>query len=221
MRSSGRAESALLATSLFGSTVAAMPFADEIRPVTVIPYQDRWRVEFLALANTLWRLELAEAGAIDHIGSTSVPGLAAKAVIDIQVRVPAIEDGAMTNAFADLGYRRRPEAWNNVEATRGGSIPKLMFAPPVGGRPCNVHVRTDGSTGARDALLFRDFLQQDAAMREAWSTFKQRLAAAAPTDLLAYGQIKQPAWSVLMRGADAWARDVSWEPEPLIAWRRP
>jgi GrpB-like predicted nucleotidyltransferase (UPF0157 family) len=60
--------------------------------VEVVGYQERWSGEIATLAQQLRRLELAEHGAIEHIGSTSVPGLAAKDVIDIQVRVPSIDD---------------------------------------------------------------------------------------------------------------------------------
>ena len=151
-----------------------------------------------------------------------MPGLAAKDVVDIQIRVPSIDDRRMTIAFERHGYRRRPESWNNLEATRTGDIPKLVFAPPANTRPCNVHVRTDGTTGARDALLFRDCLRQEAHLRQSWGMFKVALAEAlADGDLLAYGRVKQPAWTVLMHAADAWARAADWKPEPLGAWPPP
>jgi GrpB-like predicted nucleotidyltransferase (UPF0157 family) len=198
-----------------------MPFSDEVRSVEVVGYQERWSGEFATLAQQLHRLELAEQGAIEHIGSTSVPGLAAKDVIDIQIRVPSIDDQPMTIAFERNGYRRRPESWNNLEATRTGDIPKLVFAPPANTRSCNVHVRTDGTTGARDALLFRDCLRQDERLRQTWGLFKVALAESlADGDLLTYGRVKQPAWTVLMHAADAWAREADWEPQPISDWPR-
>jgi dephospho-CoA kinase len=106
--------------------------------------------------------------------------------------------------------------------TRAGEVPKLVFAPAVGDRPCNIHVRVDGTKGACDALLFRDFLRDDPAMRDSWGQFKIALANALPDgDLSVYGGVKQPAWTVLMRAADGWATTVGWAPTPLGAWRSP
>ena len=188
----------------------------------MVVYQQRWTDEFATLANRLRELDLAERGAIEHIGSTSVPGLAAKHVIDIQIRVPTIDDQRMTTAFERIGYRRRPERWNNLETTRTGEILKLVFAPPATARPCNVHVRTDGTTGARDALLFRDRLRNEPLLRGAWGQLKIALAESLEDgDLLAYGQVKQPAWTILMHAADAWAREVNWNPEPITDWLTP
>jgi dephospho-CoA kinase len=197
-----------------------MPFPDELRPVKVIGYQERWPDEFLVIAHELRELDLSEHGTIEHIGSTAVPGLAAKDVVDIQIRVDAIDDAAMTAALARRGYRRRVEAWNNTEETRTGNVAKLVFAPPVSGRRCNIHVRTDGTTGARDALLFRDCLRQDAQLRDAWGSFKIALATSVSEgDLLAYGRVKQPAWYVLMRAPDVWANETGWQPQHIADWQ--
>jgi GrpB-like predicted nucleotidyltransferase (UPF0157 family) len=194
-----------------------MPFADEAMPVELVPYQDCWRADFETIARTLEVLDVADHRTVEHIGSTAVPGLMAKDVIDIQVRVDEIDAGRVTAQFTGIAFRRRPEDWNNAEQTRSGVVPKLVFAPPVGHRHCNVHVRLDGSVGARDALLFRDFLRADTPVRTAWSQLKLAIIRAIPgCDLLAYGQIKQPAWLVLMDAADRWARDEGWVPSPLV-----
>jgi GrpB-like predicted nucleotidyltransferase (UPF0157 family) len=199
-----------------------VPFSDERRPVSVVPYQPEWEAEFSALAERIWALQLAEKGEVEHVGSTSVPHLAAKDVIDVQVRVDELDPDLVTERFVGIGFRRRPEAWNNLEDTRRGPVPKLVFAPPVDARHVNVHVRVDGSQGACDTLLFRDFLRAEAAMREAWGRFKVELAGAIEIDdLEAYGRVKGPAWLVLMRAADAWAEEVSWSPVPLRRWRQP
>lgn len=199
-----------------------MPFPDEMRPVRVVGYQKRWTDEFATLVQRLRQLDLAQRGAIEYIGSTSVPGLAAKDVIDIQIRVHPIDDQRITTAFERIGYRRRPEPWNNLEATRTGDIPKLVFAPPAYTRPCNVHVRTDGTTGAGDALLFRDCLRHNTQLRRSWGQLKIALAQSLENgDLLAYGQVKQPAWTILMHAADTWAREVNWNPKPIRDWLTP
>jgi dephospho-CoA kinase len=85
----------------------------------------------------------------------------------------------------------------------------LVFAPPVGARTANVHVRACGGGNARSALLFRDYLRSDGHARRAWGAFKQRLAASVP-NLLDYGQVKAPATEVLMVAAEYWAADTGW-----------
>lgn len=186
-----------------------MPFPDEVRAVAVVAYRDTWPSEFEILEGALRQALKALAIGIDHIGSTSVPGLPAKDVIDVQVRVATLDRLHIRAAFGEIGFRLRPEPWNHLERYGGKSVPKLVFAPPAGDRLANVHVRTDGSVTARVALLFRDFLRADDAARIHWGTFKQELAARAP-DLEAYGQAKAPAWEVLMARAEQWASETKW-----------
>jgi GrpB-like predicted nucleotidyltransferase (UPF0157 family) len=187
-------------------------FPDEMVPVRVVAYRADWPGEFQAVADSLRPLAVAAQGSIDHIGSTSVPGLAAKDVIDVQVRVPELSAGGIADLMADLGYRRRHEPWNNEETTAGESWPKLVFAGPMGQRPVNVHIRLRSSTGARYALLFRDFLRANPAERDTWGRFKTRLADDV-TDVAAYGQIKAGPWTLLMQLADAWATRTGWRPD--------
>ena len=178
-----------------------MPFADEVRPVAVLEYQPTWPAEFAELADRLRAVAGHHALAIDHVGSTSVPGLAAKDCIDVQIRVLALEP--LVELLSAAGFRLRPEPWNRVEVSSGVSCSKLVFAPPVGERLVNVHVRLHGGPNARYALLFRDYLRAHDDVRDAWGALKQRLAVSI-SDLADYGQIKAPATEVLMAGAEAW-----------------
>lgn len=72
------------------------------------------------------------AAAIEHIGSTSVQGMSAKDCLDMMI-VPHL-DPAVAESLSAAGYRRRPEPWNNEEPAHGERWPKMVFAPPVGGR---------------------------------------------------------------------------------------
>lgn len=199
-----------------------MPFPDEDRPVEVVPYRSSWPGAFEDVAGRLRPLRLTPKGVIEHVGATAVPGLAAKDVIDVQVRVPTLLEDEFTDRFAAIGFRRRPEVWNRLEATRAGDIPKLVFAPPAGSRPCNVHVRVHDTAGALDTLLLRDCLRSDASLRSAWGDFKVALVRGFGTvDLATYGQIKQHAWLVLMHAADAWAASTAWSLPPLAPWPDP
>lgn len=166
-------------------------------------------MEFAALAARIREALGERVTAVDHIGSTSVPGLPAKDCIDVQVRVRSIDERRLTALLARIGFRCRPEPWNRAEITDGQTYRKLVFAPPAGARTANVHVRESGGGNARSALLFRDYLRSDGTARRAWGEFKQRLAASAP-NLLDYGQIKAPAWEILMIAANSWAAGTGW-----------
>lgn len=184
-----------------------MPFADELSPdgVSVLPYQPSWASRAKVLIGELERL-VPDAVSIEHIGSTSIPGMAAKPCIDLMIVVADLEASAAAPNLTAAGFRRRPEPWNNSEPADGRDWPKLVFAPPVGGPNCNVHVRVDGTPPTRVARLFRDYLIANPDKVVIWSDFKHAIAAAAP-DLAGYGQIKAPAWLLLMECANRWATE--------------
>ena len=186
-----------------------MPFPDEQRPVAVVDHCPGWPAEFGRLAAQLRSALGDTAIGIDHVGSTSVPGLPAKDCIDIQVRVATIDEPRIVALMTAIGFRCRPEPWNRSEVSGGRAYRKLVFAPPVAARASNVHIREHQGGNARYALLFRDFLRADDGARRAWGAFKQRLAVSVP-DLLDYGQIKAPATDILMAAAERWAAQTGW-----------
>jgi GrpB-like predicted nucleotidyltransferase (UPF0157 family) len=177
----------------------------------MLEYQSQCAVDFEQLAPTLRDALGDHARSIDHVGSTSVPGLAAKDCVDIQVRVEAIDEVRQVGLLAAIGFRCRPEPWNRTQISGGQMCRKLVFAPPVGARRCNVHLREEGGPNIRWALLFRDYLRANDAARRSWGAFKKRLALSVP-DLQDYGQIKAPAWEVLMMAAELWAAETGWQP---------
>ena len=189
-----------------------MPFPDERHQVAVVDYRPEWPAEFEQLADLLGAALGDRVVGIDHVGSTSVPGLAAKDCIDVQVRMKTIDEARDVPLLAAIGFRCRPEPWNHFEVSSGHHCRKLVFAPPVGARSCNVHLRENTGPNARYALLFRDHLRVDEQARRGWGAFKQRLAQSVP-DLMDYGQIKAPATEVLMTAAERWAADTGWSPE--------
>jgi GrpB-like predicted nucleotidyltransferase (UPF0157 family) len=186
-----------------------VPFPDEPHRIAVLDYQARWPQEFGQIAQRLTAALGSVAVAVDHVGSTSVPGLAAKDVIDIQVRVAAVDASVIDPPMKAMSFRCRPEPWNRSETSSGVTCPKLVFAAPQGARLCNVHVRPAGAANARFALLFRDYLRADSAARDAWGAFKRRLAQSV-NGIFDYGQIKAPATEVLMRAAEQWAATCNW-----------
>jgi GrpB-like predicted nucleotidyltransferase (UPF0157 family) len=154
---------------------------------------------------------------VDHIGSTSVPGMTAKDIIDVQVIVRRLPDEQLEEGLLAAGFTRSPgdhELRDHVPDSWDGdpsAWDKRVFRPPAGTRPGNVHVRISGRPNERYALLFRDFLTADRGSREAWALFKQRLSRAV-NDFNSYGQIKDPASDVLMAAAERWATETGWQP---------
>jgi GrpB-like predicted nucleotidyltransferase (UPF0157 family) len=188
-----------------------VPFPDEkfAQDVELLPYQSKWANEGVALRAKLEQM-LPGARAIDHIGSTSVPGLPAKDCLDLMVRVESLPDMDLS-PLTQAGYRERPEEWNRTEALGTTTHPKRVFAPPVGGRSVNIHVREAHSDTARYALLFRDFLKANDRHRDTWGRFKVRLVQERP-DIYTYGQMKATVQPLLMALAERWAAEEGWQP---------
>jgi GrpB-like predicted nucleotidyltransferase (UPF0157 family) len=187
-----------------------VPFPDEksAHAVEVVPYRPQWATEGREIAAELART-LPGARAVDHIGSTSVPGLPAKDCIDLMVQVHSLAEFDL-GPLVERGCRERPEEWNRVEALGSSTHPKRVFAPPVGGRSVNIHVREVGAATARYSLLFRDFLRGNDDHRDTWGRLKTRLAQE-DVDIYAYGQVKAAAQPLLMALAEQWAARTGWQ----------
>lgn len=188
-----------------------MPFPDELpaRWVTLHDPDPRWATKSADLAGRPRDL-LPSALDVEHIGSTSVPDMPAKDCLDMMPVVAELDEPAIVEPMVAAGYRLRPEPWNRAEpGPDGRRWPKLVFAPPVRGRSVNVHARLAEAPTTRRALLFRDFLRADPEQAVRWVRFKTSLADA-HVDLLTYGQVKAPAWELLMDLAEGWAADTGW-----------
>src|SRR3954449_9752156 len=104
-----------------------MPFPDETgRAVTVVDYDPSWPSEYTYLARRLRAALGDRALAVDHVGSTSVPGLPAKDCIDAQVRVAELSP-VLIDLLESTGFRCRPEPWNRTEISNGQHCEKLVF----------------------------------------------------------------------------------------------
>ncbi|MFN8472238.1 MAG: GrpB family protein [Anaerolineae bacterium] len=182
--------------------------------ISIIPYQPRWPEEFLALGRELRAGLGSLALRIDHIGSTSVPGLAAKDIVDIQVTVAAL-DSAVEDALSRIGYER-------VRHIGGDHVPpgaspnpaewsKWLFKPGTERRPVNLHVRVAGRANQRYPLLFRDYLRAHPPIAAAYAQAKLALAQLHPDDTEAYYAVKDPVCDIIMGGAEEWATATQWE----------
>jgi GrpB-like predicted nucleotidyltransferase (UPF0157 family) len=176
---------------------------------------------------------------IDHIGSTSVLGLAAKPVIDVQVSirdfqpwrsVPAEppeeptedpsteligEDPALIAALTACGLRWLGEWIVDYRKWFFRRRPPYA-AGPLGPYDINVHIRREGCFSQQQALIFRDYLRGHVAARRQYEQVKRSLATQDWSSVDAYADAKTDCvWSTL-RAADIWSRN-GWRPGPSDA----
>lgn len=182
-------------------------------PIEIVPYNPEWPVEYERIAGTV-RSGLGDlALRVDHIGSTSVPGLASKDVIDVQVSVRCFDEQLVT-AFASIGYTLVPHGTRDHRPP-GAVGPdsdweKRYFDPPPGQRNTHMHVRILGRANQRYALLFRDFLRLHPATAAGYEALKRTLAQYISEDRMAYTIIKDPVCDIIMAAAEEWASAGGW-----------
>jgi GrpB-like predicted nucleotidyltransferase (UPF0157 family) len=175
-------------------------------PVRIEPWTPAWAEEFQARARAL-RAALGErALRIDHIGSTSVAGLAAKPIVDIQVSVAEFDPfEPLQSAMAEAGY-----VWKDSNP----ELSKRYFRETAGAKRCHVHVRRAGSWHEQWALLFRDYVRGRPPVAAAYAAEKRRLAARFGADRHGYTDAKGDFFWATIRQADQWASDTGWRPGP-------
>jgi GrpB-like predicted nucleotidyltransferase (UPF0157 family) len=181
--------------------------------VVIEPYSERWPADFARLGRGL-RSVLGElALRIDHIGSTAVPGLAAKDRIDVQVAVADLEHA---NPLGGAGFVEFAPVEDHAPADAppdGRQWSKRLFQSGAEERAANVHVRIDGHANQRYALLFRDYLRAHPAAVAAYAELKRRLADEL-RDVRRYAETKDPACDLIMVAAEEWAAATRWRPGP-------
>jgi GrpB-like predicted nucleotidyltransferase (UPF0157 family) len=170
-------------------------------PVEVVPYDPGWPERFEAWRGRLARLVGPVALRIDHVGSTSVPGLAAKPVVDIQV---SVADAGDEDAYvppceaAGLQLRLRDDEHR-------------YFQPPPGQpRDVHVHVCQQGSNWQRVHLLFRDYLRSSDEARDAYAAAKHEAARIWVDQRAAYTEAKSDGILGILDRAEAWASATGW-----------
>ncbi len=185
--------------------------------VEIVEYKESWPEEFKIIATTL-RQGLGDlALRIDHIGSTSVPRLAAKDIIDVQITVAAL-DNSVVSAMTALGYSQPEGLWRDhrpphYPETDESHWAKFLFRAPPGQRRTNTHVRVLGKANQRYPLLFRDYLRAHPASAEAYAELKRRLAQEL-RDWQTYPDVKDPAVDLIAIAAEDWAVATRWEIGP-------
>lgn len=151
--------------------------------VRIVSYDPEWPKLFAAEKQRLQVALGGKIGAVEHIGSTSVPGLAAKPLIDMIAEVdnPSIYKELIA-PLKKLGYEFMPE---RVFADR-------VFFPkgPRAERTHHLSLVVKNSDSWRRPLQVRDYLRKDPEAREAYQRLKEDLARQYPTDRKSYTSAK-------------------------------
>ena len=160
------------------------------KAIEVVPYDASWPERFAEIRE---RVAAALGGlcvGIEHVGSTAVPGLWAKPIIDLDViissrmRFPEVRD-----RLAELGYAHR----GNLE------IPgRESFQRPEGTFPHHLYVCSVDTPNLHDHLLLRDTLRAGADLRDRYAAVKREMAALHPHDIDAYIDGKGPLIAEIM-----------------------
>ena len=176
--------------------------------IEIHEYSPSWANEFRTIGRSLRGALGTIALRIDHIGSTSIPGMAAKPIIDIQISVAALAPMVFREPIESLGYVWRHE---NPEKT------KRYFREKPGTRRTHIHVRKLGSWHEQYALLFRDYVRSHDEAARRYERVKRELAITFRDERVKYTEAKAPIFWEIMQVADRWAAETEWEPGPTDA----
>ncbi len=168
----------------------------EREPVEIVPYDAAWPVRFMDWRDLLAAALHPMAPRIEHVGSTAVPGLAAKPVIDVQISVDDVADESRyVPGIESVGIQLRSREDDH------------RFFRPFAGRPRDVHVHVCslGSRWERRHLLFRDYLRADATAQATYTAAKAEIAARWTDDRIAYADAKTDVIEALLAKAEDWA----------------
>jgi GrpB-like predicted nucleotidyltransferase (UPF0157 family) len=140
-----------------------------IMPIIVSPYSATWPVHFAEISTHLSAL-LASTPyvSIEHVGSTSVPGLAAKPVLDIDIVATRAQLDAVISALSrDPGLLYMGEL---------GIVDRHAFRAPGRVPEMNLYVCIEGCAALRNHIGVRDLLRRDLALRDEYARLKLELA---------------------------------------------
>jgi GrpB-like predicted nucleotidyltransferase (UPF0157 family) len=155
--------------------------------VEILPYSDAWPEHFRVVRDELRAACAPTPVTVEHTGSTSVPGLAAKPVIDVLLGVSTLRDvESRIASLGDLGY-------NYVQKYERELPMRRYFVRAEGATPrVHVHAVEIESNFWWEQLAFRDRLRHDSTLRAQYQSLKLQLAAQFADDKAAYTAAKGP-----------------------------
>lgn len=170
----------------------------------IAKYNSEWKTSFLTLAMKLRNVLGEAADRIDHVGSTSIEGMDAKPIVDIQISVTDFDNESLyREQIESLGFKLRGE---NPDKT------KKYFREIPGNRRIHIHVRRTGSVSEQMTLLFRDYLRTHPFDCIKYAEEKHRLMKLHSKERSKYVEGKGPIVWEIMQKAHAWSMEVGWKP---------
>jgi len=163
----------------------------------VVDYDPGWPRLFEALRASIWGAVADIAIAIEHVGSTSIPGLAARPVVDVDVVVAARDVAKGIERLTALGYEHRGDL----------GIPlREAFRRPPGSVPHHLYLCPANSPALANHLALRDYLRGNADAARAYGELKRRLAVAHAGNIDAYVEGKTDFIVSILRQVGLWNR---------------
>ena len=154
-----------------------------MRTITVVPYNPNWAVEFERIKNELMISDLVIS--IEHVGSTAVPGLYAKPIIDIDIVIEQVNFGKVKEQLGKAGYAHIGDLGiEGREAFKYQNKPHLMEH--------HLYVCDKAAPELNRHIALRDFLRSNQSYREKYSKIKIDMAKRHPHDIDSYILSKQP-----------------------------
>lgn len=154
-----------------------MQIPDSREFIEVVDYDPEWPKTFARIRDNIWRV-IGDARAIEHVGSTSVPGLAAKPTIDIDIVVEWLRDlPVIAERLGRLGYTHQ----GNL-----GIEGREAFSASVGGRAHNLYVCSRDSIALKNHLAVRDYLRAHPRAAVEYAALKKQLATKFAHDSAGY-----------------------------------
>jgi GrpB-like predicted nucleotidyltransferase (UPF0157 family) len=165
--------------------------------LVILAYDPRWPREFERLRQRALTVLGDLAVGVEHVGSTAVPGLAGKPVIDLDIVVSSPEDVAVAfDRLATVGYVR--EGRSGVVAAADGLTAAHW---PRGERRHHLYIVIAGSRVHRERLAFRDYLRAHPEQTQCYADLKLHAARDAAGDWERYAQLKQDFVRRVLRAA--------------------
>ena len=150
-----------------------------MRTIVVAPYENAWPAEFARIRDWLWPRVRDLVLDIVHVGSTSVPGLAAKPIIDMHIVMASYAVfPALKARLESLGYRHNGD--------QGIPTREVFKDGPEGFMAYHLYVSPQDGPELRRHILFRDWLRAHDEDRDAYAALKQLNAKLYPHDIDAY-----------------------------------
>ncbi|HET6455978.1 MAG TPA: GrpB family protein [Armatimonadota bacterium] len=158
--------------------------------VKLVPHNPKWAKLFEQEKQLLVGTFGETIFAMEHIGSTAIPGIPAKPILDMNIGVESLEIAKeMKDKFVELGYEHRP--FVPGQSLEGLQAQELYVRGPETKRTHFAHVTVYGSDFWNNALLFRDYLRSHPGRAQEYDDLKQKLAQQYGNDRGSYSKGKE------------------------------